>query len=108
MASIVIFLITCTFIEIKQNRSSAGHCKLNDTLAMFSLRKSVASIFNVEVKKGTLPALDGIRSICMLLIILYHQYKLTAGKALLNTLDYYEVNNRCFFGEYMVIYMKKA
>lgn len=99
MAVIVSFLVACTIIEMKQQSLDAdnklGHPIIN-TLAMFSLRKSISSILSTEVKKGTLPALDGIRSLSMISLVLFHQCYLSTDGAMVNTLDFVEVNTDIF------------
>ncbi|XP_058797503.1 nose resistant to fluoxetine protein 6-like [Phymastichus coffea] len=83
------FLTACTAIELTQKNLVAGERRhpLIGALAAFSLKKSAASILDMDVKNGTLPALHGIRVLSMAWIVLGHEYVLSIGAANVNALD---------------------
>ncbi|XP_058803540.1 uncharacterized protein LOC131671268 [Phymastichus coffea] len=89
LVSFATFLIACTVIEVGYSPAADyyRHPFFN-TLAAFSLRKNAASILNMDINRGTLPAIHGIRFFSMAWVVLGHEHVISLMGATVNTLDF--------------------
>lgn len=86
----IIFL--CTICDIVKRSELVNINGTVDTLAKFSLYTNALSILSTKKTSGLMPALQGMRFICMCWVVLGHRYFTSMYRPLVNQVDIISVS----------------